>query len=67
MLPPRKMTARKNEVIAYFGGTTKTANAFGISKGAVSQWPEFIPEKRARQLDEITEGKVKAFALEPPQ
>ena len=55
-MAPRKMTARKSDVIGFFGGTIKTAMAFGISKGAVSQWPDLIPENRARQLTEVMAG-----------
>ena len=64
MSPPRKMTARKSDVIGFFGGTIKTALAFGISKGAVSQWPDLIPENRARQLTEVTGGKLNQFPVE---
>ena len=58
------MTARKSDVIGFFGGTIKTAQAFGISKGAVSQWPDLIPENRARQLTEVTGGKLNPFPVE---
>ena len=58
------MTARKSDVIGFFGGTIKTAQAFGISKGAVSQWPDLIPENRARQLAEVTGGKLTPFPVE---
>ena len=64
MLKPKKMTARKADVIAFFGGTNKTARAFGISKGAVSQWPDTIPEKRARQLPEMTSNQLLPFPVE---
>lgn len=64
MSPPRKMTAKKSDVIGFFGGTIKTAQAFGISKGAVSQWPDLIPENRARQLTEVTGGKLNPFPVE---
>ena len=64
MIRPKQMTAKKSEVIAFFGGVSKTASAFDITKGAVSQWPELIPEVRARQLEEITNGEMKPFPIE---
>ncbi|WP_205620385.1 Cro/CI family transcriptional regulator [Arsukibacterium perlucidum] len=36
----------KNDVIAHFGGVTKTAKALGIKSQTVSQWSEDIPELR---------------------
>ena len=63
-MAPRKMTAKKSDVIGFFGGTIKTALAFGIFKGAVSQWPDLIPENRARQLTEVTGGKLNPFPVE---
>ncbi|MDC9130121.1 Cro/CI family transcriptional regulator [Escherichia coli] len=49
---------RKSDVINYFGGVCKTAEALGIKHPSVSEWPEIIPEGRAYQL-EITNGKLK--------
>ena len=56
---PLHYTARKDDVFAFFGGANATARAFGVSSGAVAQWGELIPEFRARQLEEITDGKLK--------
>lgn len=61
MSVPKKLTANKSDVIAYFGGVVATAKAYGITKGAVSQWPELIPENRARQLPEITGNELLPF------
>lgn len=57
---PCRYLAKKADVFSFFGGANATAKAFGISTGATAQWGEFIPEIRARQLEEITEGKLKA-------
>lgn len=64
MKKPARMTARKADVIQFFGGSNKTARAFGITNCAVSLWPEFIPERRALQLPVITDGKLLPFPLE---
>lgn len=48
---------RKSDVVAHFGGTfAGTARAFApvigqpLSRNAVRQWPDIVPELRARQL-----------------
>ena len=56
---PLRYRAKKDDVIAFFGGVNATARAFNVSSGAVAQWGEIIPEIRARQLDEVTNGKLK--------
>ncbi|CAI0790238.1 Cro/CI family transcriptional regulator [Serratia liquefaciens] len=50
---------RKAEVISYFGGVVKTAEALGLKHPSVSGWPEIIPEGRAYQIENITKGKLK--------
>ncbi|EJU9116167.1 Cro/Cl family transcriptional regulator [Escherichia coli] len=50
---------RKSDVINYFGGVCRTAEALGIKHPSVSEWPEIIPEGRAYQLEKITNGKLK--------
>jgi len=62
-----RMTAKKKDVIAHFGGITQTAAAYGVTKGAVSQWPELIPEKRALQLPAITNNTLLPVPLEQIQ
>jgi DNA-binding transcriptional regulator YdaS (Cro superfamily) len=56
---PLRYTAKKADVFAFFGGANATARAFGVSSGAVAQWGDLIPEIRARQLEEVTDGKLK--------
>lgn len=50
---------KKQEVIDHFGSVSDVAKALGIKHPAVCRWPELIPELRARQLDEITNGGLK--------
>ncbi|RFY49342.1 hypothetical protein CA303_24325, partial [Salmonella enterica subsp. enterica serovar Enteritidis] len=47
-------------VLRYFGGTTKTAIALGISKSTVSLWKENIPWKYALLIEKITNGSLLA-------
>lgn len=60
---PKKCLVRKDDVIAYFGNRVKTAQAFGISPAAITSWPNYIPEVRARQLLEMTSGAFTQFRL----
>lgn len=45
-------------------GVTATAEFLGVTKGAVSQWPDIIPELSARKLHEKTRG---ALRFDPKQ
>ena len=49
----------KQDAIAYFGGIPHLAKALGIGRHAIYQWPDTVPELRARQLAELTEDKLK--------
>ncbi len=51
---------RKDEAIKHFGGVTKLAKALDVSRSAVNQWGEFVPDGRAYQLELITGGELKA-------
>lgn len=57
---------KKVDVVAHFGNTVKVAEALGIAQAAVSQWGEDIPQRRAFELQHITEGALKAD-FTPPQ
>ncbi len=49
----------KKDVIAHFGNSTSTARFLGVSRMCISHWGEIIPELRARQLAELTHGKLR--------
>lgn len=49
----------KSDVRAHYGTLEATARALGITKSAVSQWPETIPELWAYKLQAITKGRLK--------
>ena len=48
----------KTDAVKYFGTQTALALALKISRAAVSQWPETIPEVRQYQIRAITEGAL---------
>lgn len=51
---------KKSDVIAHFGGTqVQVADALGITKSAVSQWSEVIPEGIAYKIQVITAGLLR--------
>lgn len=58
---------KKETVLNYFGGVTKTAEALGISKGSVSLWGEEIPQGRAYQIESLTGGLLKAMPETKPE
>ncbi len=47
-------------IIKHFGGVGATARVLGISKQAVSKWPDPIPLGRQYQIEVLTEGKMRA-------
>ena len=48
----------KKTAINYYGGVAPLAKALGISRAAVYQWGERVPEGSAYKLESITEGKL---------
>ncbi|ELN1667392.1 hypothetical protein RY825_000035 [Escherichia coli] len=48
---------KKAEAIELAGSKAKLERLLKVSKGAVSQWGEEIPELRALQLEKILEQK----------
>ena len=51
---------KKKDAVLYFGNTVKLAKALGIAQAAISQWPEDIPQRRAFEIERITNGALKA-------
>jgi hypothetical protein len=49
----------KTTVKRHFGSLEAIAQALGITKSAVSQWPERVPEGAAYKLQFITGGKLR--------
>ena len=50
---------KKEDVINFFGGICKTADALGIKHPSVSGWGAIIPKGRAYEIERITKGKLK--------
>ena len=57
---------KKSDAIAYFGNKIKVAKVLGITAAAITTWGEQIPELRARQLEEITQGALKFDRSQSP-
>ena len=53
---------RKNDVLKHFdpedGTLQSTADALGITKSAVSQWGDIIPEGMAYKIQVMTAGRL---------
>jgi hypothetical protein len=47
---------KKRDVINHFGGEVKTAAALGLTRQAVYQWADPIPERLAYQIQVMTGG-----------
>jgi len=50
---------RKSVVKKHFKSLENIANTLGISRAAVSQWPETVPEGAAYKLQVITGGLLR--------
>lgn len=48
---------KKSDAIAVAGSKSKLARLLKVTKGAVSQWGEVIPELRALQLEKLLKTK----------
>lgn len=53
---------KKSVAISHFGTAIRLAKALNISKGAVSQWDDVIPEGSAYKLQVITGGMLQVDA-----
>ena len=51
---------KKSEAILYFGSQSKLAKALGLQRASVSKWGDEVPPLRALQLEELTNGALKA-------
>ncbi|MFP1742485.1 Cro/CI family transcriptional regulator [Lonsdalea quercina] len=50
---------KKDDVVSYFGGVSKTAKALSLSHASVSGWSEVIPKGRAFEIQVLTKGALK--------
>ncbi len=51
---------KTKDAISYFGNKCSLARALKLSKSAISQWPENVPELRAYQIERLTNGVLTA-------
>ena len=49
----------KETAIKHYKTAYKVAKALGVSRQYVYQWPDVVPIKCARELERISEGKLK--------
>ncbi|WP_413486279.1 Cro/CI family transcriptional regulator [Shewanella baltica] len=55
---------KTNDAVAHFKGKSKLAKALGINPASVSQWGDDVPALRAFQIERLTDGQLKATALQ---
>ena len=54
---------RTEEAVEHFGGVqAELARALGVTRSAVSQWGDFPPDDKQLELQQITNGGLKAEA-----
>ena len=57
----------KSDVLKHFKNGAAAGRALGVTKSAVSQWKEVIPEAVAYRAQRVTRGKLKVDpSLYPP-
>jgi len=44
------MNLTKQQAVSMFGGGVALARALGLTKGAISQWPEVLDQKRTAMV-----------------
>jgi transcriptional regulator with XRE-family HTH domain len=49
---------KKIDVYQHYKTLPRIAKALGISKSAVSQWPDIVPEGSAYKLEVLTKGRL---------
>lgn len=53
---------KTEQAIEYAGSPKALADLLGITPSAISQWGDEVPPARQIQLEQITDGKLKADA-----
>jgi DNA-binding transcriptional regulator YdaS (Cro superfamily) len=48
----------KYKAVKLFGSDYRLAKALGIHRSAVSRWGRIVPELRARQIADLSAGKL---------
>jgi DNA-binding transcriptional regulator YdaS (Cro superfamily) len=55
---------KKKDAIEWYHGVKELAKALGITRFAVYQWGEDVPEKSALKIERLTAGKLRAYEEE---
>jgi hypothetical protein len=58
---------KKQHAIDHFKGVPKLAAALGISRHAIYQWDDEVPEGRDYQLEVLTHGHLQARGKPEPK
>ena len=53
----------KQDASKHYGGGAELARVLGLTRQAISFWPEQVPELYQYKLQVLTKGKLKAGAL----
>lgn len=56
----------KQDVLKYFGGTVKTAQAIGVRHTTVSMWGKYPPDGRQCEIELLTAGTLKREPKKQP-
>lgn len=56
----------KSDLISYFGSRAAVARALGITRAAISAWPERPPLGRQFEIEVLTHGALRAERPESP-
>ncbi len=58
---------RKDDLIRHFGTGVAVAEALGVTKSAVSQWDDIIPEGMAYKAQVVTGGMLRVNPADYPK
>ena len=51
---------KKSDAINHFKSASKLAKALGLTRMSVSKWGEDVPQRRAFEIERVTNGALKA-------
>lgn len=54
---------QKSDAIQYFGSAPKLARALGLTRQAIYQWPDTVPDLYQYKLAAITDGALRVSSL----
>lgn len=57
------LAMKKTDAINYYGSAKAVAAALQIWPQAVYKWGEYVPARAARELEQLTKGRLKREAV----